>query len=186
MDKFIFVNLLTAAAVGLDIFWKLTDPRPAKTRMKDWLKPKSLIIGVFALVFYALNYASGLFFPLPDSGIDEVFAVTGVLIFSAGIFLSVWAKISMGKNWGIPAEHHKDRQSKLITTGPFHFTRNPIYIGLSLVLIGYGLAIQSYFTFLAVIPVFYFSRFAVEEEKQLETIFKDQYLEYKKKVPRFF
>lgn len=186
MEKFIFVNLLTAAAVGLDIFWKLTDPRPAKTRMKDWLKPKSLIIGIFAVIYYSLNYSSGLFFPLPDSGLDQVFAVTGVLIFSTGIFLSIWAKITMGKNWGIPAEHHKARQSKLITTGPFHFTRNPIYIGLSLVLIGYGLAIQSYFTFLALIPIYYFLKFAAEEEKYLEANFKDEYPEYKRKVPRFF
>jgi protein-S-isoprenylcysteine O-methyltransferase Ste14 len=186
MDRFWFINLLTVSAIGVDIFWKLTDPRPAKTRLKDWLKPKSLLLGIFALVYFVLNYLSGLYFPLPPSVFDDIFLVLGIIIFTLGVVLSVWAKITMGKVWGIPAEHNLSRQNKLITTGPFHYTRNPIYVGLVMILIGYGLALQSYFTFLAVIPIFYFSRFVTEEEKILEDIFKHEYLEYKKKVPRFF
>lgn len=186
MDRFVFINLLTVTAVGLDIFWKLTDPRPRKNRLKDWLKPKMLMIGAFAVIYYALNYLSGLYFPLPGSGFDQLVSSVGILVFIVGIALSIWAKLTMGKVWGIPAELHTDRQSKLITHGPFYYTRHPIYVGLVMVLIGYGLALQSYFTFLAVIPIFYFSKFAEEEEKLLEKHFKHEYIEYKKRVPKFF
>lgn len=92
----------------------------------------------------------------------------------------------MGKSWGMPASHDRLRQKKLITKGPFMYSRNPIYIGLIMVLAGYGLALQSIFTFLVLIPVYYFFVSAKKEEKLLEKKFKNEYMKYKKEVPRFF
>lgn len=186
MDRSFLINFLTIVATLLEVFWSLTDPRPRAERIKSYLHPLRISYALFIILFVSLNYLSGMYFPLPDSGFDNILSIVGTIIFSGGVILSVWAKITMGKVWGVPAEHQKHRQNKLITTGPFHHTRNPIYIGLSMVLVGYGLALQSYFTFLALIPIYYFWTVAQKEEKLLELNFGKEYLEYQKKVPRFF
>lgn len=180
------VNLLTLLSAIFLAFWIYIDPRPETERFNSYLRPKTVLISVFIFAFFLMNYLSGLFFPLPASELDSVFWVLGVVVFFAGAGLSIWAKITMGKVWGMPGEHNKHRQNKLITTGPFHYTRNPIYLGQVLLLMGYGLALQSYFIFLVLIPVFYYFVSIEKEEKILEDIFKHEYLEYKKKVPRFF
>lgn len=185
MNREALIDLLTFIFIGLEAFWALTDPRSKQDQIKSFLKPKIVLYGIFAFLFLVLNYASGMFFPLPDSGFDELLSLFGVLIFGLGIIISVWAKVTMGKIWGIPSEMRRD-QTKLIKTGPFHYSRNPIYVGLVMVLAGYGLALQSYFTFLALIPLLYFMNAAEKEEKLLEKHFGKEYLEYKKNVPRFF
>jgi protein-S-isoprenylcysteine O-methyltransferase Ste14 len=186
VDRTLLINGLTFLAVDLLIYWKLSDPRSKEERFKAYLKPKSILIGFFIFIFFALNYLSAMYFPLPPSGFDDLINLLGILTFFAGMVIAVWAKMTMGKVWGIPAEHSKARQNKLIRSGPFKYSRNPIYVGLIMVLAGYGLATQSVFTFLAIIPIFYFNIAAQKEEELLEKHFKEEYLKYKKEVPRFF
>ncbi len=185
MDKTWLINGLTFLAIDLLIYWKLSDPRTKEDRWKSYLKPKSILIGLFIFLFFTLNYLSAMYFPLPASGFDDLINLLGILVFFVGMAIAVWAKLTMGKIWGVPAEMRKD-QNKLVKTGPFKYSRNPIYLGLIMVLVGYGLSIQSFFTFLAIIPIFYFWTFAQKEEELLEKHFKEEYLKYKKEVPRFF
>lgn len=185
MNRDLFLNLLTLLSILLVVFWLVTDPRKKEERIQSYLKPKSIYIGFFTFLFFLLNYLSGKYFPLPDTGFDFILSMLGLVIFLLGIFVSIWAKVTMGKFWGVPAEHSK-RQNKLLTQGPYMYSRNPIYLGLSLVLIGYSVAIQSCFSFLVLIPILYFSQFAKKEEELLEQIFKEEYRKYKRQVPRFF
>lgn len=175
MDRTLLINGLTFFAIDLLIFWKLTDPRTKKEKLESYFSAKGILIGLYAFLFFLLNYLSGMFFPLPSSGFDELLTLVGLLIFLAGFVISIWAKVTMGKD-----------QNILIKHGPFKYSRNPIYVGLITVLIGYGLASQSYFTLLALIPIFYFLKSVEKEEHLLEKHFKEEYLKYKKEVPRFF
>src|SRR3989339_252026 len=56
---------------------------------------------------------------------------------------AIWAKLIMGSNWGPPAQHTISRQSILVTSGPFSFSRNPIYLGLLIGMTGYFLTFGS-------------------------------------------
>lgn len=185
MDRLLLINALTVAIIFLEGFWAFTDPRSKTERAKYYFSLRGLIISAFAFLFVVLNYASAIYFPLPDSAMDNFLMYSGLLIFILGITISFWAKVTMGKIWGVPAHMRKD-QNKLIKHGPFQYTRNPIYVGLVMVLIGYGLALQSWFIILALIPIFYFNYAAQKEEKLLEKHFGNEYLKYKKEVPRFF
>lgn len=180
------INSLTFLSICLIVFWKLTDPREFGEKVKSYFSAKGILIGIYTFIFLSLNYLSGRFFPLRYSPLDGTVTSLGVLTFICGFGLSIWAKVVMGKSWGIPAEHNKQRQDKLIKTGPFRYSRNPIYVGLIMMQIGYGIAVQSYFTFLAFIPIFYFWESSKKEEKLLEAHFRKDYLKYKKDVPRFF
>ncbi len=186
MDKTLLINGLTFLFVDLLIYWRLTDPRSKEEKIKYYFSKTGISVGLFTFAFLLLNYLSGMYFPLPYSGFDELLTLAGLWIFIIGGVISIWAKVTMGKYWNPPADHNQKRQNKLLKHGPFRYSRNPIYVGMIMVLAGYGIALQSYFTFLAIVPVIYFYRSVLKEEKNLEKVFKDEYSEYKKEVPRFF
>ncbi len=77
---------------------------------------------------------------------------------------------------------------KLITTGLYAHVRNPMGIGLFLVLesIGLFLGSPSVIVFFAPLPVLLYALFIVTvEEPELEIRFGEPYRDYKSKVPRF-
>lgn len=186
MDRALLINGLTFLLIDLFIYWRLTDSRSKEEKIKYYFSKTGILIILFSFAFLILNYLSGMYFPLPYSGFDELLTLAGLWIFLIGATLAIWAKITMGKFWNTPTSHDHKRQTKLLKHGPFKYSRNPIYVAITMVLIGYGLALQSFFTFLALIPVYYFYKSTLKEELNLEKIFKEEYLKYKKEVPRFF
>lgn len=80
-----------------------------------------------------------------------------------------------------------EESTRLVTWGLYRFCRNPIYLGMVLVLIGVALVLGTLSPFL-VIPVFALQiqkEFVLAEEKFLERIFGEEYLNYKHKIPRW-
>jgi len=77
--------------------------------------------------------------------------------------------------------------SKIITTGPYKYSRNPVYIFLCGVPIGLGIAFNTYWALFAFIPALIIVYFTAvkKEEKYLETKFGQEYLDYKAKVRRW-
>ena len=77
--------------------------------------------------------------------------------------------------------------SKIISTGPYRYSRNPIYIIACGVPIGLGIVFNTYWALFAFIPaliVVYYTAIK-KEEKYLETKFGQDYLDYKAKVRRW-
>lgn len=75
----------------------------------------------------------------------------------------------------------------LVTRGPFSFTRNPIYLGNTMLLVGIGL-VTGIFWFLLLAPIAAFTtqKLAIErEEKHLEARFGKKWRDYAKKVRRW-
>jgi protein-S-isoprenylcysteine O-methyltransferase Ste14 len=75
----------------------------------------------------------------------------------------------------------------LVIRGPYRFTRNPMYLGLSGIQLGAAVLMGSLTPFL-VIPAFMAliaDRFIAPEEAMLEKAFGAPYLEYKTKVRRW-
>jgi protein-S-isoprenylcysteine O-methyltransferase Ste14 len=106
-----------------------------------------------------------------------VIAGVGVAVEAAGLAIAVWARIHLGRDWGMPMTVKQDPE--LITTGPYALVRNPIYSGLLLALIGTALAVN-----LAVlIPVAaagaYFVVSARVEDRNLARLFPDTYPAYR-------
>ena len=77
--------------------------------------------------------------------------------------------------------------SALVAAGPYRFTRNPMYLGLALSLLGLAIWLGTLTPFL-VVPLFAWVitvRFIRREEQRLETRFGDQYRAYKARVRRW-
>lgn len=72
------------------------------------------------------------------------------------------------------------RASQLVTSGPFRFTRNPLYLSLLLLLVGYALRLDAWFIWLApVLFLAYVTRFQIQpEERALRQEFGSAYETY--------
>ncbi len=75
----------------------------------------------------------------------------------------------------------------LVATGPYRFTRNPIYIGFTLAYFGFAIVLTSMWVLLLLIPVLIILQRGVvlAEEAYLERKFGDAYRKYKARVPRW-
>ena len=77
--------------------------------------------------------------------------------------------------------------SSLVTTGIFRFTRNPMYVGLLVILIGWAIFLANAASIL-VLPVFvlYMNRFQIgPEERVLTGIFGADFAAYRSRVRRW-
>ena len=78
--------------------------------------------------------------------------------------------------------------STLVTSGPFRFSRNPMYLGMLIWLVGLAILLGSLIAFLFPILFFLLANFLVipPEEKHMQWLFAAQYTEYKRRVRRWF
>ncbi len=75
----------------------------------------------------------------------------------------------------------------LVTGGMFTFTRNPMYLGMVLVLVGTALLLNDLWPWLVIVPFWFVIRLAFvrpEETLMVET-FGEQYVEYQGRVRRW-
>jgi protein-S-isoprenylcysteine O-methyltransferase Ste14 len=75
----------------------------------------------------------------------------------------------------------------IVTSGPFRYTRNPLYLALTLVYAGIACIGNSGWSLILLVPVLLIIRYAViaREERYLERKFGDEYLRYKASVRRW-
>jgi protein-S-isoprenylcysteine O-methyltransferase Ste14 len=75
----------------------------------------------------------------------------------------------------------------IVDTGPYRFTRNPIYLGMVLGLIGLAIALNSLWLLLTLVPFVLAIRYGVvaREEAYLERKFGDVYRGYRSRVRRW-
>lgn len=182
------IIVLTGGLLFLGLFWTFTDPRhwsSLKARLIGYLQPFQVAYYLGAIFVFMLLLLNLIRYPqylLPD---EPLFAALGYALYSGGFIILVWAKVTMGKNWGMPGQHDARRQTRLVIEGPFQFTRNPIYLGYICLGAGYFLLLRSY---LVAVMIFVFVRFYLairKEERLLTTHFGPLYKDYMKRVPRF-
>jgi len=65
----------------------------------------------------------------------------GYAVLAAGIMLDIWAMATMARARTNILPHRA--AGKLVTSGPFAFMRNPIYVGNTIATLGLGLALQN-------------------------------------------
>lgn len=77
--------------------------------------------------------------------------------------------------------------SSLVSTGVYRFTRNPMYLGLLLVLLGWSTFLANVVAFLfAPLFVLYINRFQITpEERALSSLFGAEFSAYKARVRRW-
>jgi protein-S-isoprenylcysteine O-methyltransferase Ste14 len=106
-------------------------------------------------------------------------ALCGCLLALAGAALVLWSRAELGSAWSLVPT--ADQGTGLVTSGPYRLVRHPIYLGLSMLAMGEGLAFSSWpavmVVFSTIVPTFVWR--ACAEEKLLTDMFGDQYAHYR-------
>lgn len=81
-----------------------------------------------------------------------------------------------------------ETSAALVSTGVYTFTRNPMYLGMALVLLGWAAFLSSPWTLAGpLLFAGYITRFQiVPEERVLDGLFGAQYADYRRRVRRWF
>jgi protein-S-isoprenylcysteine O-methyltransferase Ste14 len=106
--------------------------------------------------------------------------VLGAVVFAGGIAVAIWARITLGRNWGMPMT--QKAEPELITSGPYRYVRHPIYSGLLAALLGTALATNLLGLIVVAVLGAYFYYSASVEEKNLIATFPSAYPAYRERT----
>ncbi len=135
-----------------------------------------VIFGIFISLFYM-----NIFGPVFENIILDVF---GYVILLKGFILFVVSHAQMGKSWRMGND--KKTKTKLVTSGLFKISRNPVYLSLLAQALGITILLLNITTIIIfILLLINFNLVIKNEEKFLEKKFGKEYIAYKKRVRRF-
>ncbi len=153
------------------------DTSPDTADVAGVIAPPPLIIAAGFLAGVVLDRA------LPQRSIGR--RTTGLLLLATGLGLAGWGVKTMHEA-KTPIQPTEPTQA-LVTAGPFHHTRNPLYLGMLLMYTSLALLIDHFGPLLTLPGVVAVLRRGVveREERYLERKFGDEYRAYRSAVPRW-
>ena len=137
--------------------------------------------GLAVIAGLALNWLV----PLPFLPADLPTGWPGAVVFVLALALFAWAIVTLtraGSN--VPTNRPT---TTIVESGPYAFTRNPIYLGMFLGLIGLAIAFDNLWLLMMLAPFAPVIRYGVvaREEAYLERKFGDVYRGYRSRVRRW-
>ncbi|MGA7270531.1 MAG: isoprenylcysteine carboxylmethyltransferase family protein [Acidimicrobiia bacterium] len=113
--------------------------------------------------------------------------LAGVLVVLGG-GLIIAARVTLNRACTTWHPSRPDSASHLVMAGVFRYSRNPTYLGMLLILLGWAVLLGSPLTLaLTVLFVVYLNRFQIRpEERALSAIFGREYDGYERRVRRWF
>ncbi len=123
--------------------------------------------------------------PLPIVSQTTAMLVAGIALGTLSVGLGLWGRavlLSSGTNLD-----PKATTTAIVTDGPYRFTRNPIYVALAGLLLGFTLGFDDWWGAIVLMPLLAVMHGGVilREENYLERKFGKEYREYKVRVARY-
>ncbi len=109
----------------------------------------------------------------------------GVVLLAAGLALDVWATLTFRRARTTVVPYR--RASALVDTGPFAFSRNPMYVGMAMEVVAGALIIDSWWPLVLLVPAIALVTVVVikPEERLMYEAFGQQYDDYRERVRRW-
>ena len=139
---------------------------------------------------FVLNYLLGVamerMFPRVISPqAAQMSVIAGAVLFAAGAVIAGWGLVLFrkAKTTTVPGKS----SAQLVTSGPYRFTCNPMYVGLTLAYLGEaGLLKQLWPVILLPLTIAYVNWTVIPvEEAKLEEVFPGAYRQYRSRVRRW-
>lgn len=143
-----------------------------------------MILPIYAVVMYAVvTYSYRLTAPMTFVEMIPL-QIAGLVLLIVAFGIMLMAQIQMGEAW-------RDRidlksETKLVKSGLFRFSRNPIFLGMLLAMLGLWLCIPNAFTLLTLGGSYMLIQIQVRlEEKHLLKLHGEEYVSYQQTVTRW-
>ncbi len=162
--------------VAFWVYWLVAaaGSKPGRTRWRQFAGIR--IVAVLAVLLLLRVHTFG-----NDAATkDPWLAGIGFILFLAGLLLAIWARVHLGRNWGMPMSEKSD--AELVTIGPYRMIRHPIYTGFILAMTGTALAVSPYWLIVTAAIGGYFVYAAFMEERRMTEQFPDAYRPYQKRT----
>lgn len=140
-----------------------------------------IVLAIALALAFALNW----FWPLPFVPPALLHIQLGVVLAIAALLIIRWAAVTFRKaRTNILTSQ---AATTIVATGPFAYSRNPIYVAALIGMIGVAIAFNSLWFLVALVGIYVVLRYGViaREEIYLERKFGAPYLDYKSKVRRW-
>ncbi len=134
-----------------------------------------IIVATNIFLFFAITYVD-----INTLSIPLFFRAIGFLLFAFGSYLLVWAALLLRVSL-----IHPGQKDTLITSGPFQWSRHPMYVGGILGAFGISFLYASLFALIySMLQIIVLYSLAVTEELDLKHRFGQAYEDYARKTPR--
>jgi len=127
----------------------------------------------------------GWFWPAPILASATLALYLGLVIGVLAVGFILWAIVTM-RGAGTNVDPMKE-STAIVTAGPFRYTRNPIYVGGTLLFLGFTIGFNSWWGLVVLVPMLAVLHVGVvlREERYLERKFGEPYRQYKSRVARY-
>jgi protein-S-isoprenylcysteine O-methyltransferase Ste14 len=145
--------------------------------------PPPVVALVLAVLMWLTPSPAGLVQP---EFVLRIAAALALVLVGQTLSVSAIAEFRRARTTVNPIKAHA--ATSLVSSGIFRYTRNPMYLGLLLTLLGWAAYLANPFA-LAFLPVFalYMTRFQIKpEERILSSLFGASYAAYRGRVRRWF
>ncbi len=146
-----------------------------------WLQAAVVVLALLVCIpFFYYLWIPLLAVPAPARWILETI---GFVVYLAGLAFVLWARRTLGKNWGISTSLQVKLTAghQLIQSGPYAWVRHPMYFGWWVAMAGLTLLYPVWAVFLMwIFSIVSFAGRARREETALAERFGQAWVEYKK------
>jgi protein-S-isoprenylcysteine O-methyltransferase Ste14 len=148
---------------------------------------KDFLIPPVAFFYFYIVFAEAFHLPTPSRQEfvhSEFMSWVGVAFCAAGLLLLLWSLVSFGRSFRVGID--TARPDRLITSGVFAFSRNPIYAAFAFVLLGQFLIFTNWiFLIYLAAATWLFHRQVLLEEGYLKSHYGGEYAAYSMRVRRY-
>lgn len=142
------------------------------------------LFGVLSIAQIVVFLRNPLAWPWARVDLPDPVRWAGVVLYGAAAFWLGWMFVSLGRNLTDTVVTRRD--AEFVEQGPYRFVRNPMYTGLLILGLGFGLAMENWSTPVSSLMTFLLlARRTRIEEKFLLERFGAQYRDYMQRVGRF-
>lgn len=188
---FFLLYFLIAFALPTYRVWKRTGIKPVTFgrtgSAHDYIGQlfKLVMIGLALVIAIHTFFTETYRFLLPIFWLEyPVFQVAGVVLLILSLLWTVAAQVQMGNSWRIGID--QETKTKLVSSGLFGVSRNPIFLGMIVTLLGLLLALPNAFTLLAFALGYTLIQIQVRlEEEFLASARGEEYGAYTRRVRRW-
>jgi protein-S-isoprenylcysteine O-methyltransferase Ste14 len=179
------INIITACWIIFFVVWLLAAVSTKRSVYRESRAQRLRYWVLLVIAFLLLINGRRLPYPLNVRIIPHlnVVACAGVVLCISGLAFSIWARVTLGRNWSgmvtLKEEH------ELIERGPYRLVRHPIYTGLISMFLATVIVLGHVSGIVGALLLFvsFWIKLSDEERLMLQH-FPDQYAAYQQRVKR--